>query len=169
VRLRKADLRRPNAPRALLIRNVRKRLFLGVGCELLLKAAFLKQGYAINKLRKGKESQNLNALVALRPDTRYDEFDPDETHKFDHLINWIPKIIPTPQSSDVTIGMKVAKVLRNKEGHVATPSHRYEEDSYRAVEAALKSVYREIFGVKLTVKVAFLQSEKPVWRQHGSW
>src|SRR5437867_10980106 len=33
----------------LLARNSRKRMLIGIGTELLLKAAYLKNGYAINK------------------------------------------------------------------------------------------------------------------------
>jgi hypothetical protein len=86
VRLKTSDLRRPNARKALLIRNIRKRLFLGVGCELLLKAAFLKKGYAINKLRNDTPSRKRDALVTLHTDTQHIDFNPDETHKFDTLL-----------------------------------------------------------------------------------
>ncbi|MFN7550228.1 MAG: hypothetical protein ACK59M_00225 [Pseudomonadota bacterium] len=63
--------------------------------------------------------------------------------------------------------MNIAKVLRNKEGHVATPRHRYDKDSYRAMEAALKGLYREIFGADLTIKVSFLRGEKSLWHLRG--
>lgn len=35
----------------LLVRNAQKRLFIGIGCKLLLKAFFLKYGYGINKVQ----------------------------------------------------------------------------------------------------------------------
>ena len=34
----------------LRIRNIRKRLYIGLACELLLKAHYLKTGYGINSL-----------------------------------------------------------------------------------------------------------------------
>ena len=44
AQLKKKDMRR-SAVSSLLARNVRKRLLIGIGVELLLKAAFLKAGY----------------------------------------------------------------------------------------------------------------------------
>ena len=46
VYLRKADFDVPRG-RQLLMRNIRKRLLIGIGIELLLKAAFLKAGFCI--------------------------------------------------------------------------------------------------------------------------
>lgn len=33
----------------LMFRNIQKRLYIGIACEFLLKAIFLKHGYVINK------------------------------------------------------------------------------------------------------------------------
>ncbi len=40
--------------RRLLVRNSRKRLLIGIGAELLLKAVYLKAGYCINKPQDDK-------------------------------------------------------------------------------------------------------------------
>jgi len=48
ARLKKTDIK--SGSKNLLLRNAQKRLFLGIGCELLLKAFYLKEGYCINKL-----------------------------------------------------------------------------------------------------------------------
>src|SRR5882762_10484685 len=46
------------ATNQLLLRNIQKRLFLGIGGELLVKAYFLKSGYYINRpLGKGHNSK----------------------------------------------------------------------------------------------------------------
>ena len=47
AKLKKKDMR--SSKYKLLLRNSQKRLFIGIGCELLLKAYFLKHGYCINK------------------------------------------------------------------------------------------------------------------------
>src|SRR5438874_5298327 len=49
ARLRKSDLGAFPAAWRLLARNIEKRLFIGIGTELLLKAAYLKHGFVINK------------------------------------------------------------------------------------------------------------------------
>ncbi|HVU93730.1 MAG TPA: hypothetical protein VHE34_00840 [Puia sp.] len=41
----------------LLTRNIQKRLYLGIGCELLVKSCYLKNGFTINTpidIKKGK-------------------------------------------------------------------------------------------------------------------
>ena len=45
--LKTRDIERDEAFR-LLLRNVQKRLFIGIGCELLLKSFFLLNDYCIN-------------------------------------------------------------------------------------------------------------------------
>lgn len=45
--LKKASFKVPKN-RKLLVRNSRKRLLIGIGAELLLKAIYLKAGYCIN-------------------------------------------------------------------------------------------------------------------------
>jgi hypothetical protein len=51
--LRKLDFKKVPDNRKLLVRNSRKRLLIGVGAELLLKAVNLKNGYCINKPPRG--------------------------------------------------------------------------------------------------------------------
>ena len=56
VHLKKSDMR-VEEPWRLLARNARKRLLIGVGVELILKAVYLKNGYCINvPNRKGNQS-----------------------------------------------------------------------------------------------------------------
>jgi hypothetical protein len=43
--------------RKLLARNSRKRLLIGIGVELLLKAVYLKNGYCINKRKDNKSAK----------------------------------------------------------------------------------------------------------------
>lgn len=48
--LRQVDVAYVPKPYRLLVRNVQKRLLIGIGTELLLKALYLKHGFCINKL-----------------------------------------------------------------------------------------------------------------------
>jgi hypothetical protein len=50
--LRTADVAYVPQPWRLLARNAQKRLAVGIGTELLLKALYLKHGFVINKLRQ---------------------------------------------------------------------------------------------------------------------
>ena len=48
----------------LLVRNSQKRLFIGIGCEMLLKAIYLKSAYCINKYK------NNDCLLYTSPSPR---------------------------------------------------------------------------------------------------
>lgn len=53
IHLRTADMTRIAKPWRLLARNSEKRLFIGIGTELLLKAVYLKHSFLINKPARG--------------------------------------------------------------------------------------------------------------------
>jgi hypothetical protein len=99
----------------LLFRNIQKRLFIGIGCELLLKAFFLQSGYCINSPFKGYTPQG-NPPYQIK-DIQSDKFDIGETLTFNKLIDLLPR---TPIFADcspdeknkITAALKVAKVFR---------------------------------------------------------
>jgi hypothetical protein len=53
VFLRTSDMKRMAKQWRLLARNTDKRLLIGLGTELLLKAVYLKHGFSINRPEKG--------------------------------------------------------------------------------------------------------------------
>lgn len=59
--LKKSDVKTLESCK-LLIRNIKKRLFIGIGCELILKAFYLKSGYVINKPKNREDSNRLYKL-----------------------------------------------------------------------------------------------------------
>lgn len=148
-----------NVPRdyKLLIRNVRKRLFIGIGVELLLKAAFLRLGFGINTAREGA---GLQAPYKLS-DVGADQLDPGRTFALGQLLTQLPQVLAPLSAMD---GLKIAKVFRNKEGHTVTSSHKFDPNDYRKIEAALVEVYDVAFGEKLTVRISMETDEKFAWR-----
>jgi hypothetical protein len=147
----------------LLARNARKRLLIGVGVELLLKAAFLKNGSSINSPIDGKAGPK----KPFRRDQYSGALDPGNTFKFDVLISNVADSIPAGVAYDadvLTQGLRIAKVFRNKEGHVVTPTHRYVPDSYRRIEAALRELYAACFDAVLDVQFAIAVHEVSRWR-----
>jgi hypothetical protein len=149
----------------LLARNSRKRLLIGVGVEILLKAICLKHGYAINthKSRQGNppsfpfllEGFDLS-LLAL-----------DNTVKFDDLINNLHRVV-TLQNSELTLkGLKIAKVFRNKEGHAVTAAHVFDPSNYKDVAASLVELYRDAFAERLVVQFSLAPNELCVWRRQS--
>jgi len=144
----------------LLARNIRKRLFIGLGVELLLKAVYLKWGYGINKL-SGRAK--LYDLATLTPDSEHKP-DSDNTLNLNFLIDNLSKVIALTDKNSTLDGLKLAKVFRNKEGHVVTPDHRYVPETYRAIEVALVELYQDAFSEKLEVTFSMGRGEKAVWR-----
>jgi hypothetical protein len=79
----------------LLVRNSQKRLFIGVGTELILKALYLKNGYAINKPERGNKA--LNFPFTLK-DAVGQQLLEDDTFQLGMLIDHIEKVISLSQS-----------------------------------------------------------------------
>jgi hypothetical protein len=160
VFLMTSRLRAP-AKLRLLVRNSRKRLYIGVGTELLLKAVYLKAGYCINKPRDRR------ARVRF-PFTRRQAsgvpLNPAETYQLDQLITQLKNITNLPKPDVVLRGLKIAKVFRNKEGHVVTRAHKYDRSSYRAIEVALTELYLRAFQEKLVVRFSVGHKERGAWR-----
>src|SRR5215213_9629792 len=69
----------------LWLRNVQKRLFIGIGVELLLKSIYLKEGYTINKHNKSK----IPEIIEIQGNV---EIDQNDTFAIAQLIDNIGKV-----------------------------------------------------------------------------
>ena len=159
--LRKRDLGVPNGLK-LLARNSQKRLFIGVGIELLLKAIYLKNGYVINRLGK-PASATLRLPFTFAQATGWRLLE-DKTFMLSELIDPLKKVIQLDNSRAVLRGLKIAKVFRNKEGHTVTSQHAFNASNYRDIESALSELYRHAFTEMITVRFSLAPNEKPLWR-----
>ena len=149
--LRKRDIAVPPKSR-LLMRNSQKRLLIGIEMELLLKALYLKNGYAINRPTNNDGSLKFPFRFE---DVVESQLMDDETFTLSNLIGHIRKVFQFEKEESVLRGLKVAKVFRNKEGHVVTGRHVFRPSNYRDIEFALGEVYRQGFGQNLTVRFSF--------------
>jgi hypothetical protein len=147
----------------LLVRNSEKRLFIGVGVELFLKALYLKKGYAINKPDRDNNNQQLKLPFTLQEATG-SQLDEAETFTLDNLIGQLEKVVNLTNGSAVVRGLKIAKVFRNKEGHTVTAQHTFEPSNYRDIETALRELYLVGFRESLTVRFSLEEDERPLWR-----
>ena len=139
----------------LLRRNVTKRLYIGIGCELLIKAIYLKNGFCINKLRKGKKLQNPYPYKIA--DIDKNDFKDDDTLSLNQLIQKLFDIEDYgEEKSSIEKGLRISKVFRNKEGHVVVLWHGFEAQNYRDIETSLIGIYRNSFNedLQLTFSVA---------------
>jgi hypothetical protein len=154
-------------PYKLLARNAQKRLFIGVGCELLLKAFFLKQGYGINRVN----SQELERQSLARPSLPYkiDAISPEllvdiETFSFNQILDQVGRLPPFSATSRqdrqrIMRGFGIAKVFRNKEGHVATLWHNFDTTNYSDIEKALALFYKIGFEEHLEIQFSVERNE----------
>jgi hypothetical protein len=163
ARVSTKDIKYEAKPHKLLRRNVQKRLYIGLACELLLKSLYLKNGYCINKLERNRKisEQYPYRLSQISKD----DFNITDTFTFNKLMESVYKIIDFgPNKSVVDKGFRIAKVFRNKEGHVAVLRHNYEPQNYRDIEAGLIGFYKAVFSEELRVRFSVAPREKAEFR-----
>jgi hypothetical protein len=144
----------------LLARNSRKRLLIGVGVELLLKAIYLKKGYCINKASPGTSL----TFPFLAKDATAKQLLDDKTIMLNELIQHLPKIVHLRDRELVSKGLRIAMVFRNKEGHVVTSTHEFDPSNYTDIAVALTSLYQDAFGEKLSVRFSLAPGEAALWK-----
>jgi hypothetical protein len=162
--LKKSDFTRLPDHRKLLARNSRKRLLIGVGTELLLKAIYLKGGYCINKPRDPSTCTLKFPFTSVA--AAGEPLNGTETFMLGQLIDNLKKIVKlqNQQQSVVIDGLRIAMVFRNKEGHVVTSQHKFVPESFRAIEKALCALYERAFCERLTVRFSLEAKEKAAWK-----
>jgi hypothetical protein len=145
----------------LLLRNIQKRLFLGIGGELLVKAFYLKNGYLINK---PKEKDIYTSRRIKFTELGQDKIDEYDTFSFNDLIDNLNKINKFENWSSIQTALKILKVFRNKEGHVVTPNHKFEQPTYSKIENGLQFMFREAFMKDLKLKISMTPNEKGIFK-----
>jgi hypothetical protein len=159
--LRKADIQIA-AHLKLLARNCQKRLFIGVGTELLLKAIYLSKGFSINNIEDGQPTapkfpftfQQAIGFVQV----------PDKTYMLNDLTEKLHIVLPGADMRSLMRGLKIAKVFRNKEGHAVVPTHTFDPSNYRDIEKAIIGLYSSAFQKSLRLRFSVSSNEQAIWR-----
>jgi len=159
--LRTADMLRIARESRLLARNIEKRLLIGIGTELLLKAVYLRHNFSINK--------PVNRTAAPGFPFTFQQIqgfaqDPDETYMLNDLIQHLAAVPAVAPLGAVEKGLRIAKVFRNKEGHVVVARHTFDPTHYRDIEAALVALYARAFNQTLHVRFSVGRGERSLWR-----
>lgn len=156
----------------LMGRNIQKRLFIGIGVELLLKAVFIKNGFCINRVKKNQTPD------PGKPQLFYDGQDLDiinanDTYSLNYFIDNFNDVIELIAASvnDETLtsirkGLIIAKIFRNKEGHVAVFSHVPDLDNYLDIENSIINIYKIGFNERLKYKISFKVNQKSKFKIH---
>ena len=139
----------------LLARNIQKRLFLGIACELLVKACYLKNGYIINTPNDRTRGQLLKFS-----DIKVSELNEDNTFTLNPLLDSLKNVIAFTDWKTVENGLKILKVFRNKEGHVVTLWHKYSSKNYRDIESSITSLYMEAFNEQIDFRISMEENDK---------
>ena len=150
----------------LRIRNIQKRLFIGLACELLLKARYLKEGYGINS-RKNDNNRYVWELYKVA-DVNIRDYETDHTVTMNPLLDLLqrgPRFSEQHQQ-DILNGFRIAKVYRNKEAHIVTRGHMFEDEDYTDIEKALVLFYQEAFEEKLKIQFSVKYREKPIFKTY---
>lgn len=86
------------------------------------------------------------------------ELDANDTFTLSRLIDNLKSVIPFSDWPNVEKGLKILKVFRNKEGHVAAIWHKYHAKNYRDIEGAVKLFYSEVFDEEIDFQI-FMEAE----------
>ncbi|ACH63512.1 hypothetical protein VFMJ11_A0744 [Aliivibrio fischeri MJ11] len=164
AKLKNKDIRYSN--KKLLIRNSMKRLHIGIGVELALKAAFLKQGVCINKFvgrnpPEGYENSPVHRFEGLDMTL----INPNDTFTMGVLIDKYAQIMAVEVNQEFTDGLRIAMTFRNKEGHTSFPRHEFEPNNYHLIANSVKRIYREAFGKQLEFLIAMTAQEQGVFNK----
>ena len=146
----------------LLLRNSQKRLFIGIGCELLLKSFYLKKGYCINKIKSKSGVDNTPTHKLSLLDKEY--INHNDTFTIGTLIDNLDRIVSFSDYQSIRRGFQIAMVFRNKEGHVTFPSHEFNESNYKDITQAVISFYSECFKENLKFNISMKPNEKHVFK-----
>lgn len=141
----------------LLLRNVQKRLFLGIATELLIKSCYLKNGYVINT--PNDKQKHPKTLIKFT-DINNAELDPNNTFTLGKLIDPLNKVITIEDWSKVKHGLDILKVFRNKEGHIASLWHKYEPQNYIDIEYSITQIYKVVFKEVLILNISMEANQK---------
>ncbi len=146
--------------RKLLARNSRKRLLIGIGIELLLKAVYLKNGYSINKRQQDKSTKGFPFTIEH---ARSIEMDLSDSYTLTALVDKVADVITFKDEHVASKGLRIAKVFRNKEGHLVTRTHDFDAGNYRDIETSLVLVYEQAFAERLEVRFSIQEGEEARW------
>lgn len=140
VFLRTWDVKPPKDLK-LLARNCQKRLFIGIGTELLLKAIYLKHGFSINTLAAGQAGAPLFPFT-FQQTAAFTQV-PDKTFMLNDLLQKLGNVPAVGRLGAIGRGLRIAKVFRNKEGHVVVAKHLLTRLSREAEAPLLHEAGRE--------------------------
>ncbi|MDD4878431.1 MAG: hypothetical protein PHO02_05350 [Candidatus Nanoarchaeia archaeon] len=151
-----------------ILQEIKYRLFLGVAVELIVKAAFLKQGYIINSYKNLKQSWYsglVNLFVSKNKPLKFEEVvhsrlitqhTQDISYFIDHINFIFPNLTKKECNTYIRKGLEIARIWRNKEIHLASGSHSELIGEDEDIKTAIHYIYQEIFDDEKTINLIML-------------
>jgi hypothetical protein len=121
----------------------------------------LKHGFAINKAPSKHPTLRLPFTWAAAAGVALAS---DDTYMLGALIDKLSKVPRFHDYGRFDRGLRIAKVFRNKEGHVVLPAHEFKPQNYRDIEQSLVEMYSRGFGETLRVRFSVGVKEKALWK-----
>ena len=161
AKLHKADLELADAPKSML--HSVKRLHIGVGFELILKAAYLKNGKCINVFNRGIEHPH-KAPIHDMANMDKTILNAKETYSLSLLIQNYSATFNRLADKRFADGLRVAYLFRSKEGRIACPEQDYNDELYQLVSDAIIKLYQDAFDIELDFQIAIKRKDKGVFK-----
>ncbi len=129
------------------------RIFLGIGCELIVKSIYLKNGYVINEVDKSRLTKNIHFPFLIK-DIPKSCIKGERTYDFKKLNNNLYNLRPKNVTSEdfnkhIIKPLEIARIWRNKETHIGGGYHR-ESGEISEIKYALMNIYNLFFKEKFT-------------------
>ena len=133
--------------------------------ELVAYSEDLQQNKIAPQKPKGRPSAKLYKIGDINPDLLV----ATDTLSFNQMLDYLGKIPPlstitSQEHKEIIRGLKIAKVFRNKEGHVATLWHDFDPTNYSDIERALVLFYRIGFEEHLEIQFSVERNEPALFK-----
>ena len=115
----------------------------------------MKHGFVINK----PINRHRGVLIPIN-NIRVPELDKYDTFTLHQLISQVQNVITFSNWAVIEKGLKIMKVFRNKEGHVAAMWHKFNDRNYRDIEKTIILLYKEAFNEDLVFTIAMAPEDK---------
>ena len=135
-------------------------------CQSILFGNLYVGGYSYYLINKSTNTNENKIALNQIGSIQSNDLIPSEKFTFDKLISALPRLEKTRLNNDnhrvpveITEGLKIAKVFRNKEAHIITDTHQYNDDDYGKIEDCMKRIYFDWFGEQLEFQISFSKNE----------
>jgi hypothetical protein len=145
----------------------RARIFLGIGCELLLKAIYLKNGYLINRVKDDKNQKKLCEIWRFKisyiekpkynlnipykiSETPKELIEEERTSDYNYFLDHLHDLFPNMNHKEfitfVKKGFFIASLWRNKESHTDASRHIETGTDMIDIHSSLIITYKIFFN-----------------------